>query len=244
MLWTAEFKLLQFLSLTSRSPLFRNRSLCQCSPGWPFLLQGERVARAETETWGIISSAAHKTNLFILSGSAHLPAHLRLTSPPTLCTLHHTTTFYFLPMFPTSPQQFATLPRSIPCPHQCTLLSTACPPSTASVGSHHGCSCTAWVLFGHLAQQAACPGHCLSAAGASSRTDNVSALPILPWVSALVGLHSSHPPTWDWNQPKGSHRGALITSISLGNRAKNNSGNSINSAVQNCNELFLWYFDL
>lgn len=188
MLWTTEFKLLQFLSLTARSPLFRNRSLCPWSPGWPFL-------PGETQTWGIISSPAHKTKLFILSGFAHLPAHLRSNSPKTLCTLHHTTMFYFLSTFPIAPQEFATMPRSVPCSHQCTLLSTKCSPSMASVGSHHGCSCSARVLFGHLAQQAACTGHCLSAAGGSSRTDNISALPILPWVRTSVRLLSSiHPP--------------------------------------------------
>lgn len=129
---------LQFLSLTCRSPLFRNRFLCQCSPGQPFLLQGERVTRAETQTRGIISSAAHKTNLFTFSGFAHLPAPLRSSSPTALCTSHHSTMFYFLPVFPTSPQEFATMPRSIPVSHQCTLLSTKCSHSMALGG---------WCLF-------------------------------------------------------------------------------------------------
>lgn len=42
-------------------------------------------------------------------------------------------------------------PRSIPCSHQYTLLSTACLTSLANSSSHRGCSCSAQVLVGHLA---------------------------------------------------------------------------------------------
>jgi len=46
--------------------------------------------------------------LWVCPSSLHLAIHLRSTSPATLCTLHHTTTFYFLLMFQTSPEGFIT----------------------------------------------------------------------------------------------------------------------------------------
>lgn len=138
----AEFRLLQFLSLTFRSPLLTNRSLCPCSTGWPFL--------PETQTRGIISSAAYKINLFILSVFAHLPAHLRSNSPTTLCTLHHTTIFYFHPMFPTSPQEFATylgpflVPTSASYSAQNALPAWQVLAATTAAPALHGCCLAIW----------------------------------------------------------------------------------------------------
>lgn len=236
MLWTEDFKLLQFLSLTSRSPLSRNRSLCLCCSGWPLL-------PAETQTWGIICSAAHKTHLFILSGFAHLPAHLRSSPPTALCTPHHT------PMFYTSSQCSQHLLRSLP-PYLGQFLVPTNVPYSAQTPSQPGkCWQPPQLLL--LCVGAVWPSGTASCLHRS--------LPFSSWWikqnrQRLCCAHPSlgegismtallHQPTWDWNQPKGSYRGALITSISLGNRAKNNSSNSINSAVQNCKELFFWYFD-
>lgn len=103
-------------------------------------------------------------------------------------------------LLPYAPNIFDSLPppqpRSIPCSHHSTRLSTACPTSWASGSSHRSCSCTAEVPAGHLARQAdRLGGHCLSVAGGPSRIDEDSALPILPLVRAPVGpLSSIHPP--------------------------------------------------
>lgn len=123
-------------------------------------------------------------------------------------------------LLPYAPNIFDSLPppqpRSIPCSHHSTRLSTACPTSWASGSSHRSCSCTAEVPAGHLARQAdRLGGHCLSVAGGPSRIDEDSALPILPLVRAPVGHFPPSTPLrlWDWNWPRGSYRGASITSI-------------------------------
>lgn len=72
---------------------------------------------------------------------------------PSYSSMHsssHPNVLHFLPVFPTSPQEFATIPRSIPCAHQCTLLSTnTLPPwqvlaATLAAPALRGCCLAIW----------------------------------------------------------------------------------------------------
>lgn len=153
--WIAEFmKLLWFVYYSSKSHLFRNRSLPQCTWGLPIPLQGKRVAEAVTQTWDIISSAAHKASLFNLSGFPIFLTPCSTSQVSFSCNSMNSALHHNILLPPYVPKIFSSLPPpqhgSIPCSHQCTLLS-ACPTNTASVSS-----------VGHLAWQTDWPGgHCL-----------------------------------------------------------------------------------